>query len=83
MFITNTNKINKIRKTELSLVSLLEPRESEHNLRLNAALLLEGGNSFRCGRLVEASHVFMHFWKTLLHVILRTAFPHCPKTKTL
>ena len=44
--------------------------------------LLESGDSFRCSWLVEASHVLMHLWKTLLHVVLGAALPHCPKTKT-
>lgn len=46
-------------------------------------LLLEGGDSFRGSRFVEKSHVLMHLWKTLLHVILSAALPHCSKTKTL
>ncbi len=31
--------------------------------------------------LVEASHVVVHLWKALLHVILSTALPHRPKTE--
>lgn len=37
--------------------------------------------AFWGGRLIEASHVVMHLWKTLLHVILSTALSHRPKTE--
>lgn len=38
-------------------------------------------HAFWCGGLVEASHVVVHLWETLLHVILSTALPHRAETK--
>lgn len=44
-------------------------------------VLLQHMYAFWGGRLIEASHVVMHLWKTLLHVILSTALSHRPKTE--
>lgn len=48
----------------------------------DAFCLLESGNTFRRGGLVEASHVLMHLGETFLHVVLSAALPHCPETET-
>lgn len=44
-------------------------------------LLLEGGDPIRRGGLIEAPHVLVHLWKTLLHVVLCTALSHGSKPK--
>lgn len=38
-------------------------------------------NTFWGRGLVEASHVVVHLWEALLHVILSTALPHRPKAE--
>lgn len=37
--------------------------------------------TFWGGGLVEASHVVVHLWEALLHVILGAALPHRPETE--
>lgn len=54
----------------------------EVSSHFDAFYLLESGNTFRCGGLIEASHVLMHLWETFLHVVLGAALPHCPETET-
>lgn len=52
-----------------------------HCVHVYGCVLLQHMYALWGGGLVEASHVLVHLWEALLHVILSAALPHRPKTE--